>query len=138
MRKFSTQKKEKGQSIVEMALLLPVLLLMLMGLLDFGRVYYVMVALNDAAQEGAAYAASRPSDTTGIAERAASASTGLITVSTDDVSVTIAGGTPAAGAAVTVAVQYEFTFYTPIAQTFFEGNTVTLEAETSNAIIAVR
>lgn len=138
MRKFLTRNKEKGQSIVEIALLLPVLLLMLMGLLDFGRVYYVMVALNDAAQEGAAYAASRPNDTTGIAERAAAASTGLITLSTDDVSVTIAGGTPTAGAAVTVAVAYDFTFYTPIAQTFFGSNVVTLDAEASNAIIAVR
>ena len=64
------RKKEKGQSIVEIALLLPVLLLMLLGLVDFGRVYYVMVALKDAAQEGAAYAAARPNDGTGIAERA--------------------------------------------------------------------
>ena len=132
------RKKEKGQSIVEIALLLPVLLLMLLGLVDFGRVYYVMVALNDAAQEGAAYAAARPNDGTGIAERAAAASTGLITINADDVAVAIEGGTPVAGAAITVSVSYEFTFYTPIARSFFPDSIVDWEAEATNAIIAVR
>lgn len=131
------RRKEKGQSIVELALLLPLLLLMLLGLLDFGRVYYVMVSLNDAAQEGASYAAMRPADTTGVRQRAASASTGLITIREEDIEVTVANSNPQAGDAISVRVHYDFRFYTPIARSFFSGSdTVTLRATASNAIIA--
>ena len=35
--------REKGQSLVELALALPLLLLILMWLMDFGRAYYVTV-----------------------------------------------------------------------------------------------
>lgn len=129
------RKKEKGQSLVEMALLLPVLLLMLLGLLDFGRVYYAMVAMNDAAQEGAAYAAMRPNDHAGISARAAAASTGLITIQPGDV-MFVPPDSLQAGAPVTVIVSYDFTFYTPVAQSFFGDNTVTLQAQATNAIIA--
>lgn len=128
------RKKEKGQSLVEMALLLPVLLLMLLGLLDFGRVYYAMVAMNDAAQEGAAYAAMHPNDPK-IRERATAASTGLITIQPEDV-MFVPPDSLQAGAPVTVIVSYDFTFYTPVAQSFFGDNTVTLQAQATNAIIA--
>lgn len=132
-------RKEKGQSIVELALLLPVLLVMLLGLLDFGRVYYVMVSLNDAAQEGASYAAMRPNDFTGISQRAANASTGLVTLSQENVTISMENPNPAPGDTITVQVSYEFTFYTPVAKSFFDGDdTVTLQAQASNAIIATR
>jgi len=129
------RRKENGQSIVEMALLLPVLLLMLLGLLDFGRIYYAMVTMNDAAQEGAAYAAMRPNDAAGISQRAAAASTGLITIQPGDVTF-VPPASLQAGAPVIVIVSYDFTFYTPVAQSFFGDNTVTLQAQATNAIIA--
>lgn len=44
-------KKENGQSVVEMALVLPVLLLLLVGIIDFGRVFYYYSHLNLATQE---------------------------------------------------------------------------------------
>ncbi|MCA1030987.1 pilus assembly protein [Bacillus timonensis] len=44
-------KDEKGQSMVEMALLLPVLLLLLVGIIDFGRVLYAYTHLQLATQE---------------------------------------------------------------------------------------
>jgi hypothetical protein len=45
------KKNESGQSMVETALLLPVLLLLLVGILDFGRVLYSYAHLHMAAQE---------------------------------------------------------------------------------------
>lgn len=45
------KKDERGQSMVETALLLPVLLLLLVGILDFGRVIYSYAHLHMAAQE---------------------------------------------------------------------------------------
>ncbi len=51
-------KQEKGNSIVEFALLAPILLLLLFGLVDFGRVFDAWVVTTNAAREGARYAAS--------------------------------------------------------------------------------
>lgn len=44
-------KGEKGQSLVEMALLIPVLILILVAIIDFGRVLYSYSHLHMATQE---------------------------------------------------------------------------------------
>ena len=44
-------KNESGQSLVEMALVLPVLLLLLVGMIDLGRLLYSYSHLHQAAQE---------------------------------------------------------------------------------------
>jgi len=49
-------KNEDGQSLVEFALVLPVLLLLLCAIIDFGWLYYNQITLNNAAREGARYA----------------------------------------------------------------------------------
>ena len=49
-------KNEKGQALVEFALVLPVLLMLLCGIIDFGWLYYNQITLNNAAREGARYA----------------------------------------------------------------------------------
>ena len=50
------RKEEKGQAMVEFALVLPILLCLLCGILDFGWLYYNQITLNNAAREGARYA----------------------------------------------------------------------------------
>ena len=42
--------------MVEFALVLPILLLLLCGIIDFGWLYYNQITLNNAAREGARYA----------------------------------------------------------------------------------
>jgi Flp pilus assembly protein TadG len=44
---------EAGQSVLEFALVLPVLLLILMGIVQFGAVFNSLITLNAAAREGA-------------------------------------------------------------------------------------
>ncbi|MFZ3589154.1 TadE/TadG family type IV pilus assembly protein [Bacillus sp. DJP31] len=44
-------RNESGQSLVEMALVLPILLLLLVGIIDFGRVLYSYSHLHLATQE---------------------------------------------------------------------------------------
>lgn len=44
-------KEERGQSLVEMALLLPVLLLLIVGIIDFGRILYSYSHLHMTTQE---------------------------------------------------------------------------------------
>jgi hypothetical protein len=51
-----------GQSVVEFALLLPVLLLLVLFALDFGRIFLGWVTLNNMARVGADYAAKHPND----------------------------------------------------------------------------
>ncbi|WP_306843249.1 TadE/TadG family type IV pilus assembly protein [Paenarthrobacter nicotinovorans] len=48
---------ERGAAAVELALILPLLLLILFGIMEFGRAYNVQVSLTQAAREGARYAA---------------------------------------------------------------------------------
>lgn len=49
-------RAEGGQSLVETALMLPILLLLLVGIVDFGRAFYAYIAVTNAAREGARYA----------------------------------------------------------------------------------
>ena len=52
MRMLRTDR-QRGQSLVEFALVLPIFLLMLFGLIDLGRIIYFNSTLSQAAREGA-------------------------------------------------------------------------------------
>jgi Flp pilus assembly protein TadG len=47
------RKPRSGQALVETVLLIPLLTLLVMGMVDFGRVYYFAANVNNAAREGA-------------------------------------------------------------------------------------
>jgi len=49
-------KKTRGQSLVEMAITLPVFLLLVLGFIDLGRAVYYYSALGNAVREGARFA----------------------------------------------------------------------------------
>lgn len=51
--KTNRRLSRRGQSLVEMAMVLPVLTLLTFGLVDFGRAYYFQVSITNAAREGA-------------------------------------------------------------------------------------
>src|ERR1700751_4862076 len=44
---------QRSQSIVEFAIVAPILLVLLFGIVDFGRVIYIYATLNQAVNEGA-------------------------------------------------------------------------------------
>jgi hypothetical protein len=50
-------KDQRGQAMVEMALILPILLLIIFGTIEFGRIYASDLMINNAAREGARAAA---------------------------------------------------------------------------------
>lgn len=58
--------QEAGSSLVELALLLPIFLVLLVGAVDIGRVYYVAIEVRAAAQAGAIYGIENPGDTIGM------------------------------------------------------------------------
>jgi len=50
-------RSQKGQGIVELALLLPVVTLLLLGIMEGGRIFSSYIELENVAREGARYAA---------------------------------------------------------------------------------
>jgi Flp pilus assembly protein TadG len=70
-------KKHRGQAIVEIALLLPFVLLFIMGALDLGRVYLTKIVLYNAAEQGAYYLSYNPGDVS-CASSVCSPGTGIL------------------------------------------------------------
>lgn len=64
------RSNEKGQSLVELAISLPVILLILLATFDFGMALFSYSILRDAAQEGALYGSFNPGNKTQIENRA--------------------------------------------------------------------
>jgi len=110
----------RGQSLVEFALILPVLLIMLFGVFDFGRASYAFNAVSNAAREGARVAIVDQSQTGGIykaAQEAADQGTALDLDPADPNQVSVTFPDPfgtCVGCRAVVRVQYEFTAITPI------------------------
>jgi len=102
---------DRGAAAVEFALVLPLLLLVLFGIIDFGRALNAQITLTQAAREGARLAALGYSDSD-VATRAQAAATGLSGVSVAVTTTCAAGAGPTADAVVDVSDQ--FTFVTPI------------------------
>lgn len=131
---------QQGQSLVEMAILMVVLLLIMAGVLDLGRMYFTYLALQNAAGEGAAYGAINPewvdssdnADPNNITYRVRNESTGnLIDWSSTNIVVdvpTVEGGEP-----ITVTVTYVFEVITPVMQAI-TGETITLGARDTQLI----
>ena len=120
------RKSERGQSLLEFALVLPVLLIVLAGVLDLGRLYFAYVAVTDAAGEGAAYAAIHPDDTAEIIRRAQDATGGMIEI--DEGMVTIEDNPSGLSQAISVEVSYEFTLATPLIGAMLPDGVIMLNA----------
>ena len=97
---------ESGQSLIEMALILPILALMLAGVVDLGRGIRASIVVLNAAEVGARYGMRYPSDASGIQSRVQSAVTGT-DVTVTSVGVTYPSGN-AAGNPIQVQVTYQF------------------------------
>lgn len=153
------KRKERGQSLAEVALTLPILLLILSGLLDIGRVYYVYIALEEAAQEAATFLAQNPwclsptdippvdavlddcTNPNNAEYRVYNASNQEIEPSRAVIEYefpTDGDGDPVIGigSTVTVTVRYDFPLVTPIIRDLLGGQEgITLNAEASHLII---
>ena len=58
----SNLRSERGQSMTEFALSLVILLTLLAGVVDLGRMFFAYIIIQDAAQEGAVYGSIAPKD----------------------------------------------------------------------------
>jgi Flp pilus assembly protein TadG len=121
---------DRGAAAVEFALLLPVLLLLLFGLIDFGRALNAQITITQAAREGARLEALNQPN---VVTKTEAAATGLSGVTATIVTACPVGS--GAGIDAQVQVTYPFTFVTPIGAiaAFFGGSgagaPITLTAE---------
>ena len=118
------QDSEGGAAAVEFALVIPVLLLVLCGIFDFGNIYLQMDIVNQAARQGARLAAV----STSSGETPQQITTALQSYYGSQLIVppfTI----PASGNNVTVKVQSNVTIMTPIISAFFPSNPYTVQGQ---------
>ncbi|HEX2995702.1 MAG TPA: TadE/TadG family type IV pilus assembly protein [Anaerolineales bacterium] len=73
-KKFRLPGSTKGQSLVEFAISLVILLWILSGIVEFAIALFQYIQLRDAAQEGALYGSINPKDYAGIETRTRAAS----------------------------------------------------------------
>jgi Flp pilus assembly protein TadG len=103
----------EGQALIEFALILPLFLLLLFGMIDFGRAYSASVTLTNAAREGARYGVIQPANTSGIVSRVQNTAGPY-----NDSNLTVAPScSPSCSSGNDVIVQttYQFSFITPLA-----------------------
>lgn len=118
------KKSQHGQSLVEFSLTAIILLIILSGLLDLGRLYFAYVALEDAAGEAALYlavidpnceTAASGADCTGSRNaewRAINATRGIL--NNDQLTVITNFTVKAVGGQAEVTIQYPYRFLTPL------------------------
>lgn len=142
---------EKGQSLIELAVTLPVILLILLGTIDFGMALFSYSILRDAAQEGALYASFNPSNEAEIENRARNIlprsdevvfSSPIDLRNTSQVFVEIKangddcqGSTRGVANSIEVSVVYQYPILMPIAGQIIGSDTITLTGFASNIIL---
>ena len=113
MHRFGMQLREadrtRGAAAVEFAIVLTLLLMIVFGIIDFGRALNAQETLTQAAREGARLVALNQNNVVG---RTQSAATGLSPVSVNIVQSCPAGATQ--GTDAIVKVTYRFNFVTPL------------------------
>lgn len=119
-RKSKKDKKEDGQAMVEFALILPVFLLILCGIIDFGWLFYNQLSLNNACREGARYAVvntAEDGDTLSIINHIENTTTTVFANDGVDISVTYSSPNDPTSGDITVSMEAEISFFTPVLST---------------------
>ncbi|OFW17380.1 MAG: hypothetical protein A3F69_06130 [Acidobacteria bacterium RIFCSPLOWO2_12_FULL_66_10] len=123
---------ERGTALLETALTLPLLLLVSVGLFEFGRAYQTWQVLTNAAREGARLAVLpnpvagavdarvRSYLTSGQLSNAAGATIDVNPAAT----VSIGGGATASASVVTVNYPFQFIVLQPVARLLVSGSTL--------------
>ncbi|MGM0929965.1 MAG: TadE/TadG family type IV pilus assembly protein [Actinomycetota bacterium] len=107
---------ERGAAAVEFALVLPVLLLLLLGIVEFGRVYNAQMQLTAAARDGARVMTINSTVSSAADSRAAviaSAPALAPAITADQITIAISPGNTGAcapGSVATVTVAYPMNF----------------------------
>ncbi len=137
-------RKEKAQSLVELALTFTLLLILLTGIIDLGAMFYTFTSLRDTTQEGAIYGSAHPTQTGSIQDHVKkSASYPIDATKITDISVTCDGAAcvtsnikSCQGQKINVTVGYNYKLITPIVPALIGLETVTLKASITDTILS--
>ena len=110
IRKNKKLKSERGQAMVEFAMIVPIFLLLVFAIVDFGMGLYSWITVTNAAREGARMG-TVGADSATITQRVKDTA-GSLNNSNLTVTVTNAQGTP--GSSVKVDVDYQYHLITPV------------------------
>jgi Flp pilus assembly protein TadG len=117
---MNLKKREDGVAAIEFALILPILLMIVFGIINYGVLLYDQAVITNAAREGARWGAINTSAAiscsgaaTGVSDPCQIANSytqaNLITFGGSTTSTTTATGAGTSGTTVTVTVNYTFT-----------------------------
>ncbi|MER3419286.1 MAG: pilus assembly protein TadE [Chloroflexota bacterium] len=99
--------REHGVALVELAMVLPLLLVLVFGIIDFGRAFQTWITLTNAAREGARLG-TVSQDAQAVRQRCES------TAGVSGVSCSVSGLPGMTGQDVTVTANYTLQFITPV------------------------
>jgi Flp pilus assembly protein TadG len=141
-------RDSKGQALVELALIVPVLLLLFLATIDLGRFYYSQITVTNSAREGALQAGVDPTSyTPGVCDAVTSkvvcaavaeARNSFVTVAPADVNLTCSPACAKAyGNEATVTVTGHFTLLTPLISAFTGGQDITFQSTAKSDVLEV-
>ena len=131
------RKSERGQSLVELAISLTIILLLLAGAVDFSIAYFSFAAMQDAAQEGALYGSINPDDETGIIRRVRNSSSNPVDLADTtlvQVIVTVDEGA-CEGDEISVNVIYAYPISMPFIGSIIGSQKIRLNAGVTDTIL---
>ncbi|QUH27009.1 TadE/TadG family type IV pilus assembly protein [Serpentinicella alkaliphila] len=116
------KKENRGQALVELALVLPILLLLVFGIVEFGRIFGTYLMVTHGAREGARAAAVGTEDTEIIS--LVKNRTSALQLNDSKVVVNISPGqiSRVRGNGITVKVEYPVQIYAPFISVFTGGS----------------
>jgi hypothetical protein len=103
-------RSDRGATAVEAALVLPILLLIVFGIIDFGRMMNAQITLNEAAREGARAVALEAN----WQDRVDTAAQGIGGLAALDSTVETCGSPPTPDEDAFVRLDYTFSYITPV------------------------
>ncbi len=129
MKKFlkKLKKDESGQAMVEAALVIPIFIVILCGILDFGWIFSNQLMVNNCSREGARYAIVR-SDESDMAAQVISHVKAVSSLG-DPNDITVSVSTTGDGD-VNVTVVRSLPVLTPIAGVFTQGQVIPITSST--------
>ncbi|MGQ9556954.1 MAG: TadE/TadG family type IV pilus assembly protein [Desulfurispora sp.] len=125
---------QRGQTLVEIAIILPLLILLLMATIEFGRIFFTYLSVTSAAREAArSTVISAQKDDSTIRQRVEDAASWL---TARDLAVEIspaAENSRTSGVPLTITVSYPVVLYTPLFSQIMP-NPFTVTAQTTMRI----
>lgn len=112
------RQPDRGAAAVEFALVLPVVLLIIFGIIDFGRMLNAQIVISQAAREGARATALIDEDEGRARIRDATRDSDLV-----NAAISACPGAPAPDADAIAEVEYTFSYLTPLGFIIGSGGT---------------